>query len=513
MKFRIDKIWLLILLTTFIRVIIALTLDFGNDEVYYWTYARHLDWNYFDHPPVVAWLIRLTTLNLSLHSELAARFGAILSSAICTFIIYKTGVLIHNKRSGWYAALLYSASFYSSIIAGTFILPDSPQMVFWLLGLLILIKIDKSTINESKNSLLWICFGIVTGLCIMCKVHGVFLWLAVALYAVIWSPAWWRNPWMYLSGIITLLIISPIVIWNFQNDFITYAYHGARVAPTGGFNPIAFFREIFGELFYNNPFVFLLAWGAVWSWHKSRLVIAKKELGLLICYSLPLIVTLFFLASFRTTLPHWSGPAYSVLILIIAVKLTNYTNRKANRIVICSLGFYLVIVIAGLFIINFYPGTLSPSNDPKIVGKGDVTLDLYGWEDAGQQFEKLYQNDIKKGRMLGQEPIIINKWFPAAHIDFYLASITKQQTYGIGPIFDLHQYYFYNKYHQKPVKGADAYYITSSNIFSQQDIDFNKAYFEKIEDPVFLPIKRNGKICKNLMIYKLRRFKGSFVMP
>ncbi|WEK17779.1 MAG: glycosyltransferase family 39 protein [Candidatus Pedobacter colombiensis] len=510
MKSKIDSIWLLILLTTAVRIIIALTLDFGNDEVYYWTYARHLEWNYFDHPPIVAWLIRITTLNLSLHNELAARFGAILSSAICTFIIYKTGALIHNKRSGWYAALLYSASFYCSIIAGTFILPDSPQMVFWMLGLFMLIKIDKST-NASRPNLLWIYFGIVAGLCIMCKVHGVFLWLAVGLYAAIWKPVWWRNPWMYISGVISLLIISPIVIWNFQNHFITYAYHGSRVTPTTELNPIAFFREIFGEFFYNNPFVFLLGWGAVWSWHKSRLVVAKKDLALLICYSLPLIVTLFFLALFRTTLPHWSGPAYSVLILMIAIKLADYTDRKANRIVMSSLAFYLVIVIAGLIMINFYPGTIGPSDDPKTVAKGDVTLDLYGWRDAGKQFEQLYQNDIKDGKMLAHEPIIINKWFPAAHIDFYIAGITKQETYGIGPIFDLHQYYFYNQYLKEPVKGSDAYYITSSNMFSEQDIDFNKEYFEKIEDPVLLPIKRNGKICKNLMVYRLRGFKGNFV--
>ena len=29
------------------------------DEAYYWLYAQHLQWGYFDHPPLVALSIRL----------------------------------------------------------------------------------------------------------------------------------------------------------------------------------------------------------------------------------------------------------------------------------------------------------------------------------------------------------------------------------------------------------------------------------------------------------------------
>ena len=33
-----------------------------SQEAYYWTYAQHPDLSYFDHPPMVAWLIWLGTL-------------------------------------------------------------------------------------------------------------------------------------------------------------------------------------------------------------------------------------------------------------------------------------------------------------------------------------------------------------------------------------------------------------------------------------------------------------------
>ncbi len=58
------KIWLLIILSSLLRIWVAASLELGNDEVYYQTYAQHLQWNYFDHPPMVAVLIRLFTFNL-----------------------------------------------------------------------------------------------------------------------------------------------------------------------------------------------------------------------------------------------------------------------------------------------------------------------------------------------------------------------------------------------------------------------------------------------------------------
>ena len=120
MKFR-RSLWYLIIASLCIRLLIAYITELGNDEVYYYTYALHLQWNYFDHPPGVALLILLSTLNLWLTNELFVRLGAILCAAAGTWLSYKTGTLIRNERTGFYAAVLYNTSIYASIIAGTFI--------------------------------------------------------------------------------------------------------------------------------------------------------------------------------------------------------------------------------------------------------------------------------------------------------------------------------------------------------------------------------------------------------
>ena len=56
--------FLFILFFSFIRLFAAGSLELGNDEAYYWLYGQHLQWNYFDHPPMVAVFIRLFTFNL-----------------------------------------------------------------------------------------------------------------------------------------------------------------------------------------------------------------------------------------------------------------------------------------------------------------------------------------------------------------------------------------------------------------------------------------------------------------
>src|SRR5437868_10271589 len=81
----------LIIIAAFIRLLVASMLELGNDEVYYYTYALHLQSNYFDHPPGVGILIKLFTLNLKLQSEVFLRLGSIVCAAIGTVISFCIG--------------------------------------------------------------------------------------------------------------------------------------------------------------------------------------------------------------------------------------------------------------------------------------------------------------------------------------------------------------------------------------------------------------------------------------
>src|ERR1700688_1453950 len=154
-----------------LRMLVACSLELGNDEVYYQTYAQHLQWNYFDHPPMVALLIRLSTFNLLFQHEIFIRLGSMLGAAAGTILIFKIGTLVKNMQTGWIAAILYNTSFYTSVIAGTFILPYSPQVICWLLSMYFMIRILELKTKDQHQFILFVLLGISIGISIMSKLH------------------------------------------------------------------------------------------------------------------------------------------------------------------------------------------------------------------------------------------------------------------------------------------------------------------------------------------------------
>lgn len=504
------KILVLISIATLVRCLIAATIGLGNDEAYYVTYAQHLQWNYFDHPPMVALLIRLTTFNLLFTTEFFIRLGTILLAAINTYLIYHICKKIKNESAGLLAALLFSSSFYSSIIAGVFILPDAPQLFFWMLSVSLLIEIVSAIESDKNLNYNILLFGVVAGLCIMSKVHGVFLWFGFGLYILLYKRSLLSNGYLYLSVLISLVIISPILIWNIENHFITYTFHSNRVAINRGVNPNSFLREFLGGIFYNNPinyFLIVMALLAVW---KNRITISVPVKRILLLLSLPLIILLLFISLFRDTLPHWSGPAFTALIMLTACYLAESiqglnTNFRLPKSVAISCVFIIIISFSGIAVINYYPGTIGNKKE-ELLGKGDVTLDMYDWDFFKNEFKKVHDKDMQSGRTKTSF-IINNKWFPGAHIDNYIAQPLQLDFIAIGKLEDIHTYDWLNKFRKKMVKGDDAYFITVSTNFKDPNEEYKKI-FQKINPPVLIKQFRNKKPARNMFVYLLEGYKG-----
>jgi hypothetical protein len=506
-----QQLVLIIATATLIRCIIALTIGLGNDEVYYLTYAQHLQWNYFDHPPIVALLIRATTFNLHFTNELFVRLGAIIFGAINTYLIYYICKGIKNKKAGIIASLLYTSSLYSSIIAGVFILPDSPQLFFWLISAFYLIEIVSERTNQKKLNYNLVLFGLFSGLCIMSKIHGVFLWGGFGLYILCYKRDLLKNGYLYLAFLITLLLISPILIWNIENHFITYTYHSQRVTISRGINPSSFFREFLGGVFYNNPinyFLIIFSLIAVW---KNKIDIEKSVKRLLLFLSLPLIILLLSISFFRDTLPHWSGPAFVTLLILAScyisdeIERVKNTNSKLKKLAYSACILILTIALSGMLIINYYPGTIG-NKDEKTLGKKDFTLDMYDWNFFKNEFKKVRDKDIQSS-ITKTTFILNNKWFPGAHIDNYIAQPLGLDFIALGKLEDIHTYAWLNTYRNQLKIGDDAYFITVSNSFSDPKELYKKS-FKKINTPVIIKQFRNKKPTRNMLVYLLQDYTG-----
>ncbi|MEZ5199138.1 MAG: glycosyltransferase family 39 protein [Bacteroidales bacterium] len=96
-------VFILIGLSTVIRILLAWSLELGNDEVYYWTYALYPDLSHFDHPPMVGWTIQFFSLNLLFDSELFLRMGSIVLGSFNTWFMYLIGRRLKDEQTGYFA--------------------------------------------------------------------------------------------------------------------------------------------------------------------------------------------------------------------------------------------------------------------------------------------------------------------------------------------------------------------------------------------------------------------------
>lgn len=496
----------LIVFTVLIRCLVSFAVGLGNDEAYYFTYALQPDWNHFDHPPLVGLFIRLFTGNLHWVNEWTMRLTGILGAAVNTWLIAQCGRLIRNERAGWIAAVLYNTSIYTSIIAGVFILPDSPQVVFWMLSLYTMIRIIQAPPQEDCRRRLT-ALGCWIGLATLCKVHGIFLWGAFGCFLLFHDRRRLRDPFLYLSFLITLCLVSPVVWWNFHNHFVTYRFHSGRIALTGsGVNLSAFLTSVAGQLFYNNPFNVILYGMAVVSFFKRKPGAGKETARLLLWSSLPLILLVTGISLFRDTLPHWSGPAFLSLILLASAYAAD-TMRFARKtacgsLLAMSTGFIIFVLFAGVLLINFYPGTPGSKKLPAL-GKGDITLDMYGWRSFSSSFARIRAKDIASGNMLDDAPVVVHKWFPGGQVIFYAAYPLGMRVVGVGTLQDLHKFAWLNRQNGYIKPGMDAYFIVPSNYYSDPHMLY-KNDFDSISAPIVIPQERLGHLARYWYVYRLK---------
>ncbi len=507
----------LIIIATVVRCITAGSIELGNDEVYYRMYAQQLQWNYFDHPPMVGWLIRFTTANLVLDKELFIRLGAILSAAAATWLFYLCGKKAGNGYAGFLSAIIYNCTIYGSIIAGTFILPDSPQMVCWAGALYLLLCITEgSAITPlKKQNLFW--FGVVCGIGMLCKIHTSFLWLGFILYIICYNRQWFKQPVVYIAALVTILFFYPVIQWNINNHFVTYLYHSNRVnVSNSGLHADSFITFEAGQLFYFNPVIYILIIIATIKAFKNKLGIPLSQKRLLLFTSLPLIIVATVLSLFKDVLPHWTGPAYSGLIILTAIF---FADKKQEALLPkpllptslkIALGFIVVLIFTGVLMVNFFPGTMGKKEELKM-GEGDFTLDMHGWQDIRPAVNTIIKKEEAEGRIKKNAVIISNKWFTAAHLDYYVAMPLQKSLLGIADTSDIHQYAWLNTTRQKLQPGDDAYcMVTSENYFDVKETYGTR--FTSIYLAGTIIQQRIGKPCRKVYVYGLQHFLGSIKM-
>jgi len=180
-----------------------------DDEAYYWVYSRFLDWGYFDHPPMIALLIKMGYAIFP--NEFGIRFFVAIISTATIWLIRK---LLDQKDDQLFYSIAISIALLQ--LGGMIAVPDVPLLFFTTVFFL---SYKHFVANPSvRNS---VFTGVAIALMLYSKYHG----LLVIAFTLMSNPKLLVKPKTYIVAATAALCLAPHIFWQYANGFPSFQYH------------------------------------------------------------------------------------------------------------------------------------------------------------------------------------------------------------------------------------------------------------------------------------------------
>ena len=349
---------LTILALVALRLIAAAVTPITFDEAYYWMWSKHLAAGYYDHPPMVAFVIRAGTM-IAGDTEFGVRLVSILLALPMSYAVWRAAeILFGGERVAATAAILLNVTLLAAV--GTLIVtPDAPLLVASSFVLFFLAKV-----LETGRGAWWLAVGAAVGAALLSKYTALFFGLAILIWLVTVPSQrrWLITPWPYLGGLVALAIFVPVVIWNADHQWVSFIKQMGR-ARIEDFRP-AFIAELAPtQVAFATPLVFIL--GAM-----GLHALAFRKAGALparvLVNAMFWTITVYFVwhSLHARVEANWFAPVYPAFAVAAAVAAHRVTwePRLARTTDVCLrwaqpvgiVMFVALIVQANTGILSFY---------------------------------------------------------------------------------------------------------------------------------------------------------------
>ncbi|MFS2318987.1 ArnT family glycosyltransferase [Maricaulis sp. D1M11] len=359
------------------------------DETQYWIWSQTFDFGYFSKPPLIAWVIALST-SLFGDSEAAVRLPVIfLHSGTASFILL---ILRHigAPRVGFWSAIVYltmPAIWLSAGIMST----DTLLLCAWSGALYALLRL--------RSEQTWptgIALGVAIGLGFLAKYAMIYFVVGLGL-AMVFDPLT-RRALLSLKGLaagmLALAIFSPNIAWNAAHDFATVS-HTAANANWGGdmFHPGEMLDFILGQFGILGPALFPLL--VITVWQVLRRLAAglsgavtetfadpvDAHAGLLVGFVWPPIVIVSLQAFLSRAHANWAAAAYVGGIILVTAFLLRGPNWR-RVVLLASIGVHTFLGLLGTVMI-FSPGFT------EWIGAENAFKRVRAWRETGTLVEEV----------------------------------------------------------------------------------------------------------------------------
>jgi len=355
------------LVAAVVRLGFAAWLPLFPDETYYWDWSRQLAGGYFDHPPMIAVLIRLGVepLGPGQHGALVVRLFAVIAGALASLATAGIARRLGGGGAARTAAIVLAVM---PLVATGLVLatPDAPLLAATAAGLYAVVRALQSPVGSRSSLAWWAAAGVALGLAFASKYTGILLPAGVSI-AVLLRPslrARLREAGPWVACLVATVVFLPVLLWNAEHDWTSFRFqlqHGLGTTPRG--SPLTRELDLLGgQLGLVSPIIFVLLAYAVWA-HLRRTVDDVR-------FTLAVVATVcwaFFLysATRKSVEANWPAPSYVPAVALLAA--WGATPHKWLR-----RGVGLAAVLVGVIYLHalapFLP--IPPRKDPIARGAG-----------------------------------------------------------------------------------------------------------------------------------------------
>jgi len=354
-----------------LRVAFFAQTDLYPEEAYYWNYAAHLDIGYLDHPPMVAWLIHVGTQIFG-DNEFGVRATLIICSLVTTLFVYRLTALLYDPYVASISVLLAQVLPFF-FLTGFIITPDAPLTACWAGALYFL---TRALLYEWARA--WLGVGMCVGIGLLSKYSIGLLGLATLVFLVVDHPSrrWLKHRAPYAGVVLALLIFSPVIIWNAQHDWASFAFQSVeRGAAPWRFSLHQLLLAVLALL---SPVGVVLVWKGL----NVRPVFppydTRRRLFARVFALVPLSVFVLFSLTHRVKL-NWTGPLWLAVIPAMAALLVDLQPGALRRAWIGSLAALTIVYAAFLqYLASGLPG---------VSYSAAMELLPVGWSEMGRDLE------------------------------------------------------------------------------------------------------------------------------
>lgn len=396
------------------------------DEAYYWVFSQNLSVSYYDHPPMIAYMIKI--FSFFGHSEFFVRCAALSSTIVTVLIIFKLAKRMYGQGVANIALLL---ALCSPLIEAMFFIvtPDCPLLMFWALSLYFFYR----GVFENSRKCIYLT-GIMIGLGLMSKYTMVLIYPSLFLFLIFsdnYRKLFYKKD-IYLAFLISIILFSPVIYWNYKHNWVSFIFqlhHGVDLTKT--LNWGAFFDYLGGQLLISGIFIFLALLYFVL--RNIRLNIKNDKLAFVFWPFIFVLVFFGYRALFQHMEANWPAVAYISGIIFLAYWLDKTKTRWVGIASFCLIALVIIIVKVPL---KWLPNDLHNRPEVQIVNA------FYGSEEL----------------LNGVKPYLINKptvlacdYANASRAWFYL---NLNRTYVLSDFKFANMYQYWNGSLQVPIKNA-----------------------------------------------------------